>query len=1041
MPAFTFVTTSLTELVAIRARDQPNDVAIYTGIDEPGPLLRPLTYLQVQRAVDRLCAHYATVGLLPPLGENGLPPPRTIAVLTSTAIDETLLEIALAKLGLSPLLLSVNNSVPAVAHLCKITQSTHLIYGSKFVNEAREAQKVLVEKGYNVKIVPDKRFPLWGPDGVVKASIKPFPAVLQPRDETDRVAVILHSSGSTGFPKPVYVTHLAMIANVAGFVGKTGFSALPVFHGFGHYSVFRCYYSGVPFVLMPPYLPLTSTNICKVIKAIPVPCPLFFAVPYVIKLLGETEEGVNALAAFESITFSGAPVPDDLGDRLTAAGANLNAIYGTTETGSLIRSTRDFKNDKAWNWLRLQGPLADYLVMEDRGSNTFESVVKDGWPAKIQSNRPDGSYATKDLFLRHPVHSNWYKYIGRLDDTLVQVLGEKTNPVPIELAIRGNSRYVGEAIVFGEGRPQVGCLILPSELGKDLAKDHEAFMEKVWSVIEDANAQAPTHSRILPEMVYILDYGTTIPQATKMSILRPACYAKFKDIIDSVYDRFENDSRATKLDLSDSELEDFILNAIAQTLGALRAANLTKTTDLFAFGVDSLQATRIRNICQKELELNGRTLGQNVVYENPSVEKLAQHIIAVRFDGDTAKSDEDQHSTMLAMIERWSARFELSQKASQSGQETVSSQQTIVLTGATGSLGAHILQQLVSLPSISRVICFSRAKSHADSLARLQESLAIRRLTLSPEEWTKVESFAANVNEDRLGLSSDVYLNLLSEVTTVIHNAWPVNFNMSVDSYDEHIGGALNLINLCLRSTRPRRPSFLFSSSIAARSGSTDPVCNEDFPSSPVTALGTGYGRSKWVVEKLCERAAQDTSISIGVLRIGQLVGDTENGVWNETEAWPLMFKSAKATGVLPRLDDKPQWLPVDTAGRAIAEIVTQVERPKAAVYHIVNPNTTASWDTVLTGLKQAGVEFEAVNGTEWLDRLEQSDADGERNPAIKLLPYYRNRFGSASKREPIKFSVDKTSKVAPSIANAPLLSEELVGKWVKHWRAVGFLD
>ena len=76
----------------------------------------------------------------------------------------------------------------------------------------------------------------------------------------------------------------------------------------------------------------------------------------------------------------------------------------------------------------MEGRICDYLVMEDRGSGTYESVVLDGWPAKNQSNRPDGSYATKDLFIRHPQHSNWYKYIGRLDDTLVQVLGEKTNP-------------------------------------------------------------------------------------------------------------------------------------------------------------------------------------------------------------------------------------------------------------------------------------------------------------------------------------------------------------------------------------------------------------------------------------------------------------------------------------------------------------------------------------------------------------------------------------------------------------------------------------
>lgn len=82
---------------------------------------------------------------------------------------------------------------------------------------------------------------------------------------------------------------------------------------------------------------------------------------------------------------------------------------------------------------------------------------------------------------------------------------------------------------------------------------------------------------------------------------------------DDIYNRFENGSGVTKLDLSRPELEDFIFNAITQTLGASKAAKLTKASDLFAFGVDSLQATRIRNICQKELELNGSTLGQNGV--------------------------------------------------------------------------------------------------------------------------------------------------------------------------------------------------------------------------------------------------------------------------------------------------------------------------------------------------------------------------------------------------------------------------------------------
>jgi thioester reductase-like protein len=37
-----------------------------------------------------------------------------------------------------------------------------------------------------------------------------------------------------------------------------------------------------------------------------------------------------------------------------------------------------------------------------------------------------------------------------------------------------------------------------------------------------------------------------------------------------------------------------------------------------------------------------------------------------------------------------------------------------------------------------------------------------------------------------------------------------------------------------------------------------------------------GYARSKWVVEKVCEHAVKVTPAKVGILRIGQLVGDTE---------------------------------------------------------------------------------------------------------------------------------------------------------------------
>lgn len=140
--------------------------------------------------------HYAGLNITPKVEPGQLPPVQVIAVLTSTAIDESLLEMALAKLGLSALLLSVNNSVAAVAHLTKLTKATHLIYGTKFVEHAKEAQEVLRAQGYNIGVIPDQRFPLWGPEGVANSSIKPFKPVLTPDQEVSRPAVILHSSGS-----------------------------------------------------------------------------------------------------------------------------------------------------------------------------------------------------------------------------------------------------------------------------------------------------------------------------------------------------------------------------------------------------------------------------------------------------------------------------------------------------------------------------------------------------------------------------------------------------------------------------------------------------------------------------------------------------------------------------------------------------------------------------------------------------------------------------------------------------------------------------
>jgi aryl carrier-like protein len=65
------------------------------------------------------------------------------------------------------------------------------------------------------------------------------------------------------------------------------------------------------------------------------------------------------------------------------------------------------------------------------------------------------------------------------------------------------------------------------------------------------------------------------------------------------------------LKLARPELEEFILNVIVKTVGLPKSTKIDREEDLFAVGVDSMKAMRIRNVCQNELFLAGKTLDQN----------------------------------------------------------------------------------------------------------------------------------------------------------------------------------------------------------------------------------------------------------------------------------------------------------------------------------------------------------------------------------------------------------------------------------------------
>jgi hypothetical protein len=130
----------------------------------------------------------------------------------------------------------------------------------------------------------------------------------------------------------------------------------------------------------------------------------------------------------------------------------------------------------------------------------------------------------------------------------------------------------------------------------------------------------------------------------------------------------------------------------------------------------------------------------------------------------------------------------------------------------------------------------------------------------------------------------------------------------------------------------------------------------------------------------------------------------------------------------------------------------SQPEKDEDLVYHLVNPSTF-DWRTeLLPVLKKHSKlrRFEVVKPAEWLQRLEESEQDPIKNPSIKLVDFWRGKYGSSEVHttsgddEPkgLVFETYRTTQDCPSLGEVsdPVsegLVERYVTNWVKGWLGV----
>lgn len=377
----------------------------------------------------------------------------------------------------------------------------------------------------------------------------------------------------------------------------------------------------------------------------------------------------------------------------------------------------------------------------------------------------------------------------------------------------------------------------------------------------------------------------------------------------------------------------------AQLLDSDEGAHIVGDDDnVFELGMDSLQVTiavqKLKAALRAQnLNVDTSKIGPHFFYTAPSSNQLAQavnRLINGVEKADTAKvncNGEDRQTYMQAMIDKYTTGLEIQLAPKKARSDGL----TVALTGSTGSLGSYLLHSLIENPRIAKIICLNRS---ADAQKR-QTAKNKQRDLLTPWESSDLRSYpveflTADLSKADLGLGEKTYSRLLESVDAIIHNAWKVDFNHTIESFEKgHIAGTRHLIDLSRKCTY--RAPILFISSISTALHWMQKNPGQIVPELIIEDLDSpeflGYGESKYVSERLIEAHSSSSGFTSSVLRVGQIAGPVLStaGIWNLQEWFPSLLASSKHLGLLPNslgTMNNISWVPVDILARIIVQLL-----------------------------------------------------------------------------------------------------------------------
>jgi amino acid adenylation domain-containing protein/thioester reductase-like protein len=735
------------------------------------------------------------------------------------------------------------------------------------------------------------------------------------RDSLDS-AYVLYTSGSTGRPKGVMIPHRALVNFLVSMRNQPGLNT--------NDTLLAVTTLSFDIAGLELYLPLitgakviiadreTASDPNLLIKEMErCGATVMQATPATWRMLIDAGwQGKKDL----KILCGGEALPTDLADQLLERGSELWNLYGPTETTiwSTIYHVEKVRRDvSTGGTVPIGRPIANtqIYILDSNLQPVPLGVIGDLYIggdglSRGYLNRPE---LTAERFIVNPFDSSSVIYktgdLARyLADGNIEFLGRSDQQVKV----RGHRIETGEIEVALAGHPTVRQVVVVARRENSSDASLVAYVVLAEGEKEaDPNQLRAFLRQKLPEYMIPSAFVTldTLPMTPNGKVDRRALPVVSHDRLAQCADYVA----------PSTPQEQAIADICAELLDLERVG---LHDNFFDLGGNSLIATRLVFQLQEHFQVR---LPLVRLFESPTIAGLARAIDEAR----TLPVMNDYLFNTITLDELKSeVVLDKAIGANNIAYEHMTNPKHILLTGATGFLGAYLLNGLLEKTNAT-IHCLVRANSADDGLQRLKKNLEYYQLwdeTFIP----RMQVIPGNLERPCFGLPNAQYETLTSELGVIYHNGAMVNF-----VYPYHALKPVNVEGthevLRLASLKRLKPvHFVSSLSVFMKADLRERgACYEDANLEEVGVPFGGYGQSKWVAEGLL-RAAAERGVPITIFRPDNILGDRRNGILNTNDMTYSLVRAIFKMGSVPDVEIMGGIVPVDFVSDAILYLSSQ---------------------------------------------------------------------------------------------------------------------